>query len=238
MRILSIDTATRFGGLALWHEGNISAEWIVSGGLTHSARLMPALDFLLKEAGWEIKDIDLLAVSQGPGSFTGLRIGMATAKGLAQALKIDLVGVPTLKFWAASFSGGEGLVLPLLDARRNEFYTALYRKEQDAMIELLKPSQERMEELPRLLEKYEGPIWAVGDAVSRDAEMLRKVFGSRLKVAPESLRLPRPSVLAQLAAEQIKESEPGNYKLLGPLYLRQSEAEVKRLAKLHEAKEE
>ena len=114
MRILSIDTATRYGGLSLWDQGAIIGEWLVSGGLTHSARLMPALDFLLMEAGWVLEDLDLVSVASGPGSFTGL--------------EIDLIGVPTLKFWASAFAGGQGLVLPLLDARRTEFYTALYEK--------------------------------------------------------------------------------------------------------------
>lgn len=232
MRILSIDTATRYGGLSLWDQGAIIGEWLVSGGLTHSARLMPALDFLLKEAGWDIEDLDLVAVASGPGSFTGLRIGMATAKGLAQGLEIDLIGVPTLKFWASAFAGGQGLVLPLLDARRTEFYTALYEKKDWQIKEIMPAHQARIDHIAKSLEEYEGPIWAVGDAVSRDAQMLKEQIGDKLRIAPETFRLPRPGMLAHLAYELWQTEERESYKLLRPNYLRKPEAERKLEAKM------
>ena len=238
MRIVSMDAATRYSGLAILEDEVLRGEWLVSSGLTHSQRLMPALDFLLQETDISIQEVAALVVSQGPGSFTGLRIGLATARALAQGLQIPLVGVPTLELWAAAFAGGDGLVLPLLDARRNEFYMALYRKTGQSLECLLQPRQQPLIGMAELLAEYEGTIWAVGDAVSRDAERLKEALGERLQITPECYRVPRPSVLAQLGLERLRRGEVLDYHQLRPLYLRKSEAEVKRLERLAlEAKE-
>lgn len=232
MRIVSLDAATRYSGLAIMEDEVLRAEWLVSSGLTHSQRLMPALDFLLQETNLTIQEIDALVVSQGPGSFTGLRIGLATARALAQGLQIPLVGVPTLELWAAAFAGGDGLVLPLLDARRNEFYMALYRKSGQVLECLIPPRQQPLIGMADLLVEFDGPIWAVGDAVERDAELLKGALGERVQITPECYRVPRPSVLAQLGLERLRKGEVLAYSQLRPLYLRQSEAEVKRLERL------
>jgi tRNA threonylcarbamoyladenosine biosynthesis protein TsaB len=210
----------------------LRGEWLVSSGLTHSQRLMPALDFLLQETNLTIQEIDALVVSQGPGSFTGLRIGLSTARALAQGLQIPLVGVPTLELWAAAFAGGDGLILPLLDARRNEFYMALYRKSGQVLECLIPPRQQPLIGMADLLTEFEGMIWAVGDAVERDAAILKQALGDRVQIIPECYRVPRPSVLAQLGLERLRKGETLDYKQLHPLYLRQSEAEVKRLERL------
>lgn len=237
MRIVSIDAATRYSGLAILDDEVLRGEWLVSSGLTHSQRLMPALDFLLQETNLTIQEIDALVVSQGPGSFTGLRIGLATARALAQGLQIPLVGVPTLELWAAAFAGGDGLVLPLLDARRNEFYMALYRKTGQVLECLIPPRQQPLIGMAELLAEFNGPIWAVGDAVERDAELLKAALGERLQITPECYRVPRPSVLAQLGLERLRKGEVLAYHQLRPLYLRQSEAEVKRLERLKQEAE-
>jgi len=232
MRIVSLDAATRYSGLAVMEDEVLRGEWLVSSGLTHSQRLMPALDFLLQETNLTIQEIDALVVSQGPGSFTGLRIGLATARALAQGLQIPLVGVPTLELWAAAFAGGDGLVLPLLDARRNEFYMALYRKSGQVLECLIPPRQQPLIGMAALLSEFEGPLWVVGDAVERDAVLLKEALGERVRITPECYRVPRPSVLAQLGLERLRKGEVLAYSQLRPLYLRQSEAEVKRLERL------
>ena len=231
MRIVAMDAATRYSGLAIVEDETVRGEWLVSSGLTHSQRLMPALDFLLQETGFRMQDMQAVVVSQGPGSFTGLRIGLATARALAQGLGIPLVGVPTLELWAASFAGN-GLVMPLLDARRQEFYMALYRKTANALELLIPPRQQPLAGLAELLAPYPGEIFAVGDAVGRDAELLQDVLGERLQITPECHRVPRPAVLAQLGLERLRRGEVSDYKQIRPLYLRQSEAEVKRLERL------
>ena len=237
MRIVSLDAATRYSGLAIMEDEVLRGEWLVSSGLTHSQRLMPALDFLLQETDLTIQEIDALVVSQGPGSFTGLRIGLATARALAQGLQIPLVGVPTLELWAAAFAGGDGLVLPLLDARRNEFYMALYRKSGQVLECLIPPRQQPLIGMAELLSKFEGTIWVVGDAVERDAELLKETLGERVQITPECYRVPRPSVLAQLGLERLRKGDVLAYSQLRPLYLRQSEAEVKRLERLKQEAE-
>lgn len=231
MRIVAMDAATRYSGLAILEDDVVRGEWLVSSGLTHSQRLLPALDFLLQETGLSMQDMQAVVVTQGPGSFTGLRIGLATARALAQGLGIPLVGVPTLELWAASFAG-HGLIMPLLDARRQEFYMALYRKTAHSLELLIPPRQQPLAGLAELLEPYKGEVFAVGDAVSRDAELLHKALGERLQMTPECHRLPRPAVLAQLGLERLRSGETSDYKQIRPLYLRQSEAEVKRLERL------
>jgi len=124
--ILALETSGETGGLALYR-GRLLAEVTLSGALTYSRRLLPALDFLLRQLGLDLSGIEALAVSVGPGSFTGLRIGLATAKALALVLKRPLVGVETLAALAAQVPESPLPVCAVLDARRGELYAALYR---------------------------------------------------------------------------------------------------------------
>ncbi|RKY01883.1 tRNA (adenosine(37)-N6)-threonylcarbamoyltransferase complex dimerization subunit type 1 TsaB, partial [Candidatus Poribacteria bacterium] len=126
MRVLGIDTSTTTGSIGLIDGDKVVAEHVLDVMETHSSRLMPAIDQMLKKAGLSIWDVDLIAVSKGPGSFTGLRVGVATAKGLAYALRKPIVGVPSLDVLAFGVKFFDGLICPLLDARRGEVYGAIY----------------------------------------------------------------------------------------------------------------
>lgn len=127
MRVLGLDSATLVAGVAVVDEKRVIMEGFLQTRRVHSERLLPLLDTWLREAELKLEHLDGIAVTSGPGSFTGLRIGISTAKGLAQVLGIPLVGVPTLDALALNLAGSAGLVCPILDARKGEIYTALYR---------------------------------------------------------------------------------------------------------------
>ncbi|MCE5196108.1 MAG: tRNA (adenosine(37)-N6)-threonylcarbamoyltransferase complex dimerization subunit type 1 TsaB [Negativicutes bacterium] len=232
MLLIAIDAATRYSGLALLQDETVLAECIISSGKTHSQRLLPALDFLLREAGYAITQIEAIVVTEGPGSFTGLRIGMSTAKGLAQGLNCPLVGVSTLEAWAAGFAGGNGLILPLLDARRGEFYTALYRRRDQQLETLIEPCQRKLTELAAMIQPYPELVWPIGDAMETYREAVLQVLGDRSRLAPDCQRLPRPAMLGTLGYHKLQKGQNTSLFALRLQYLRQSEAEVKRLARL------
>src|SRR5262245_4578017 len=127
MRVLAVETSTLAGGAALLDGGLVVGEYTLDVSLTHSERLMGAVDRLLSDAGWTVRDLEGLAVSVGPGSFTGLRIGLSTVKGLALALTIPIAAVPTLDALATLLPFAALPVCPVLDARKREVYASLYR---------------------------------------------------------------------------------------------------------------
>ena len=137
MNILAIDASGLAASAAVLSEGVIKAEFFVCNKLTHSETLMPMVDQVIKASGLLLSDMDAIAVTEGPGSFTGLRIGSATAKGLAEAAGKKLVGIPTVDALARNLTGFEGNIVPLMDARRNETYTGIYTlSEDDSLIVL------------------------------------------------------------------------------------------------------
>lgn len=124
--ILAIDTATKILAITLFSNNKYNSI-ILDEGFTHSERLLPSIDQLLNDSHIKIKDIDLLVCTRGPGSFTGLRIGMSTLKGISTALSIPLVSVPTLDIYAYSKKDFKGIVLPIIDARKKSYYTAIFK---------------------------------------------------------------------------------------------------------------
>lgn len=125
MKLLAMDTSSQALAVALLQDGNLVAEVTLNVKKNHSISLMPAIDFLVESVGWKPADLERIVVAEGPGSYTGLRVAVATAKTLAYALKIDLVGVSSLYALAATYKQ-DGLVVPLMDARRNNVYAGFY----------------------------------------------------------------------------------------------------------------
>src|SRR5881296_2046491 len=127
MRVLAVETSTMSGGAALLDGERVVGEYILDVRITHSERLMAAIDQLLRDAGWTARDLEGLAVTVGPGSFTGLRVGLSTVKGLALALAIPVAAVPTLDAMAAMLPYAALPIVPVLDARKREVYASRYR---------------------------------------------------------------------------------------------------------------
>jgi tRNA threonylcarbamoyladenosine biosynthesis protein TsaB len=223
MRILALETATLAGSVALLDGGRVTALSLLDIALTHSERLMAMVDGLLENCGWDISGLDALAVSVGPGSFTGLRVGIATVKGLALALALPVAAVPTLDALAANVPFADAPVCPLLDARKGEVYLSLYRWRGDRM----ERQWDYLALPPRTAaERLEPPIIVLGDGVPACLPFL-SALGPGLRAAPASHAAPSAAVVGLLGHAMLRAGDTVPAESLQPLYLRPSEAELK-----------
>lgn len=220
MLVLAIDTTTSMCSAALAEEGRLLAELSTNIANTHSQRLLPIIDTLFRETDLKPDDLDLLAVSRGPGSFTGLRIGIATVKGLGLALDIPVAGFSSLHVLAHNF-GGSGLVCPVLNARRDQVYTGLFRIGKGSPEEIISGRAVAVPALLEDLSRYKETIWFCGDGV----DLVIASAGEFLedpRPVPLHLQGNRAAALADLALKA--QSIPIDQ--LTPLYLRESQAEI------------
>ena len=223
MKILSIETSTRVGSVAIIEDKHLIAEYILNVVSTHSERLLPSIDQILKDSQLTVRDIEGFAVSLGPGSFTGLRIGISTVKGLALAAEKGVVGVPTLDVLAHNLMFTRLLVCPLLDARKGEVYTALYQGDGSGRLEKLTPDLAIKPE--ELLTRIKEPVIFLGDGVEAYRDKLRSGQDNCF-FAPVYLHQPRASVLAKLGLEKFKQGHMFKEEEIQPLYCRLAEAEI------------
>lgn len=224
MVILGIESAALTASVAVVTDDLLTAEYTVNHKKTHSQTLLPMLDEIVRMTELDKTKIDAIAVSAGPGSFTGLRIGAATAKGLGLALGKPLVAVPTLDAAACNLFGTDLLVCPVMDARRNQVYNGLYHCRTG--LETVEPSRaigvpELLEELNRRGEQ----VIFLGDGVP----VLRDAAAETLKVpfffAPAGMNRMRAASVAQLGAEKFRRGETVSASDFAPEYLRKSQAE-------------
>lgn len=223
MMILAIDTSTRVSSVALVEDGRVIAELNQDTRLTHSERLMPQIKQLLDMAEKTSRDLTAIAVSIGPGSFTGLRIGMATAKTMAYALGISIIGVPTMEAlaWNCPLDGHH--LVAMLDAQKGNVYTARYHFESGKIVveedAVVRPYEEAVE----LLVQLDEPCLIVGERQAiRDASILTEC----VRTAPPHLFAPRAASVALCAAARLERGEIDDVMRLEPLYIRRAEAEV------------
>lgn len=218
MRVLAVETSTLAGGAALLDGELVVGEYALDVSVTHSERLMGAIDRLLTDAGWTVRDLEGLAVSVGPGSFTGLRIGLSTVKGLALALSIPIVAVPTLDAMAALLPFAALPVCPVLDARKREVYASLYRWDGAGMHRVWEYLAIAPADLARRLEE---PVIVLGEAADQiDSPYARRVRPPR--------RGPSPASVGALGYSRLAIGDTVAPADLVPIYLRPSEAELKR----------
>lgn len=222
MLILGIDSATKVLGVALYDGENVLAESSLNIGKTHSQNLLPALDNMMKIAGFSFKDLDLIGVTVGPGSFTGLRIGIATAKGLAHSLGIPMVPVKTLDALAFNQIGTKDFICPILDARKNEVYCCIYNKFGERLMDYAPLS---IVELEVTLKSLIGDISLCGDASEIFYPELREAIGAKLHLAPATGRHFMASAVAILADEVNKRGGAMPPAEIEAYYIRMSEAE-------------
>lgn len=225
MIILSIDSATPVAATAVLKDGVLLAEEMLNIGNTHSTQLMPMVADVLQKSNISVSEVDAVAVSQGPGSFTGLRIGMATAKGLAQGSGCKLLAVPTLDVLAQNMWGFAGAVCPILNAKKNEVYSALYRFNGKEMVLLSEYTAISPENLAKSLKDTEN-ICFLGDGVPVYRELLRDILGEKAKFAPADKLLSRGASLAYLAYQKAMRGEFAELFTTLPIYIRKCEAEI------------
>ncbi|MDN5326154.1 MAG: tRNA threonylcarbamoyladenosine biosynthesis protein TsaB [Moorella sp. (in: firmicutes)] len=224
MLVLGVDSATRVAAAAIGDDKQLVAELFFNTRKNHSQRLLPMIAALLAETGVELADLDGLAVSLGPGSFTGLRIGLATVKGLAQAAGKPLVGIPTLDALAWNAWGVPGLICPVIQARRLEVYTALFRWQEGELCRLTPYQAVDPASLVSLLESYTAPVYFLGDGVAPYREVWQQL-GARAHFLPPPNNLSRAAAVAILGEERLRIGRPDDLSRLKPLYLRPAPAE-------------
>lgn len=240
MRLLCIDSSGKAAGIAVCEEEKLLCESFLNIGLTHSQTLLPLLEATLATAGLAVTDMDAIAVSIGPGSFTGLRIGVSMAKGIAQALNIPCIGVSTLEVLAESVRDFDGLICPVMDARRNQVYNALFQGGED-FCRLTSDRAVSVEELGNEIKQknYKKNIILVGDGAEmcyndkgfceQTAKMSANTQTS-LCIAALPNRLQRASCIGFAAFRAIGEGQKTvSPSELTPQYLRLSQAQRQRL---------
>ena len=221
MLTLAIDTATKVCSVALCRDQEILAEYNISMGMTHSEGLLPQLEQLLQRTRISKEEIELLAVSMGPGSFTGLRIGLATVEAMAYTWKCSLHGVNTLKALAYNLPL-EGLVLsPVLDAQKGNYYQAVYQWQSGKLVELAPLQVVNKEELVARITTYNQKAVILGECKKLAALPLPE----QVSIAPSSLVMPKASSVALLAQEEYDPEADKKIFGLEPYYVRRSEAE-------------
>lgn len=225
MLTLALDTSCLTASCAVCDDGKVIGELTIQNGKTHSQKIIPMVKELLALLDKEFKDMDLFAASIGPGSFTGLRIGVVTVKGLAYSLKKPVCGVPTLDALAYSVPDFKGLIIPMLDARNNQVFTAAYHKEQQCLNKVWPDMGVTIEELLEHIRASEESVMVLGDAVPLHIGRLREAFRDRIVEAPPSLFTPRAASCALLAEKAYQNNQFLNAFELEPLYLRKSQAE-------------
>ena len=230
MLILGLESSARSASAALSRDGALLALAFQNSGLTHSRTLLPMAEDLLKNAGLTVGELDAVAVAHGPGSFTGVRIGVATAKGLCWGAGIPAAGVSTLE--AMALSGGEcapegSVVCCAMDARREQIYNALFRF-RDGVPERLTPDRAiGLDALDAELAEQDAPIWVMGDGAALCYDYLRKA-GRAAILAPEPVRMQTAWGVCRAA-----EGKPARSAAeLLPVYLRLSQAERERQSRL------
>jgi len=228
MIVLGIETATERLGAALIADGTVRERHIDSRS-SHCELLTGFIVDITEEAGIELRDVEGIAVSIGPGSFTGLRIGIATAMGLAYGLGIETTGVNTLAGLAWKAAGPGALVCPVIDARRSEAYTAVYRLPEDGLPEtVLEARAVPIAKLGEMLAGYGEPVTVTGPAVGLFRETLERATGASLVFRPPGESKPSAVSIAETGAVLFDRGMGGSPAALTPLYLRRSDAELAR----------
>ncbi len=220
---LGIDTANIPLSIAIVEDGKVITEENTSAKINHSLRAMPAIEEAFKRVNLTPADIDVIAVAEGPGSYTGVRIGVTIAKTLAWTLKKPLVGVSSLKALAMNGLFFNGLVCPLIDARRNHVYAGLFEMKNGIVTEKMEDQHILIEDLLENLRKVEEPILFIGTDVALYEEMIKEMLEERAVIAPVQFNLPRASSLIYVA-EQMETKEEVHHFV--PEYRRIAEAEA------------
>ena len=231
MKILGVDSSGLVASVAVVEDGNLLAEYTVNYKKTHSQTLLPMLDEIRRMTELDLESIDAIAVAAGPGSFTGLRIGAATVKGLGLALEKPIVAVPTVDGLAYQMWGASAYICPLMDARRKQTYTGLYRFENGEFVVEHSQCVVSIEEIIELVNQQGEPVVFLGDGVPVFAEDIERLCRVPYQFAPAHRSKQSAAAVAALGCEYYKRGETVLAEDFRPEYLRLSQAERERLEK-------
>ncbi len=231
MKILAVDSSGLVASAALLEDDTLIAEYTVNYKKTHSQTLLPMVDEIVKMTETDLNTIDAIAVAKGPGSFTGLRIGAATVKGLALALDKPVVGVPTVEGLAMNLFGTEKLICPIMDARRNQVYTGIYRFSGEQLEVVKEQAALGIEELIGALNLIGKEVIFLGDGVPVYQKVIEEKMSVPFHFAPAHLNKQRAAAVGVRGMEYFRSGVFESGDDFEPEYLRLSQAERERLAK-------
>ena len=231
MLILAFETSAKAASAALMDDKKLLGESYQNTGLTHSQTLMVMAEDLLKQCGKSVSDVTAVAVAEGPGSFTGVRIGVAAAKGFAWGGDLPCYGVSTLEAMAESLGIYQGYICPCMDARRSQVYNALFYVNRGEIRRIQEDRAIALADLGAELKTLEGPIFLVGDGSTLTYNTLSPEIPA-LVLPPEHRMHQRATGVAILAAKKITSGETGDANALTPNYLRLSQAERERMERM------
>lgn len=236
MLILAFETSAKAASVALAEDGKLLGQCYQNTGLTHSQTLMVMAEDLLKQCGKQVGDVSAVAVAEGPGSFTGVRIGVAAAKGFSWGRNLPCYGVSTLEAMALSLGAWQGYVCPVMDARRSQVYNAVFRAEGGKLQRITEDRAIALSDLEKELKTFEGSIFLVGDGSNLCYNTLWKTVPN-LVLPPEHRMHQKADGVALLALAKAAAGETGDGAALQPNYLRLSQAERERLEREKKEKE-
>lgn len=227
MFVLGIDTATRVAGAAVAGEDRLISERLIHNLLTHSQNIIPMISQVMEDAGLKPADLHGIAVTGGPGSFTGLRIGMSAAKAMGLALNLPVISVSTLKALAWNLYRAEGLICPILDAKKNEVYTCVYRSGDSGLEEVMSPAALSPGQLVVHLNEFGAEkVNFLGDGAPVYGDTIKAALGERALFAKMINAFPRAGAVAELGLAKLRAGSLADPTFLQPVYLRRSEAEI------------
>ena len=235
MKILALDSSATVASAALCEDGRLLAEYTLNNGNTHSETLLPMIESILKDFGTTVDDIDLFAASSGPGSFTGVRIGAATLKGLAFGKDKPCAEVSTLEAIAYNLVMHKGLICPVMNARRSQVYCALFRSDGEALTRLMPDSAMAISELDEKLSEYAEPVAFCGDGYTITLGALER---TKAISVPDRLRHQSAYSVAAVAYGQANNGSTVTDTQFKVTYLRPSQAEREMMEKNDKKKEE
>lgn len=223
MKILAVEASGSVAGVALTEDNILRAEFTLNYKMTHSQTIMPLINEVKQYLNLDLKSIDYIACSAGPGSFTGLRIGAATAKGIAMGIKKPIVPVSTLAGLAYNVYMTDALICPVIDARRDQVYTAFYEWKDGKLNTVIEDRIAMIDDVIKEAQEFNKKVIFVGDGIFVHADKINSV--KTFVMAPASCNMQRASSVASLAAELVKEGRYIEGSSFVPVYLRKSQAE-------------
>lgn len=224
MKVLAVDTSSVVATCAVLDEEKVLGEYSLNQEMTHSEKIIPMIKELMDSLNLRPEDIDVFAGAVGPGSFTGLRIGIATIKGLAHVFDKPVVGVSTLEALAYNIPF-DGIVVPLIDARRERVFTGIYKWKDGKLVNLSEPTILELDELLNIIQDNYEKVLFNGDGTLVYKEKIVEKLKDKAQFAPISLNMARASSVGELGLLKWKEGNAENYFQLVPEYLRESQAQ-------------
>ncbi len=225
MKVLAIESASIAASCAVSEDGSLLGEYTLNHKKTHSEKLMPLIEELLNELNIKIQDIDVIAISEGPGSYTGLRIGAAIAKSLAFAVDIPIANIPTTKSLAANVFDVSKLIVPVMDAKAGRIYTGVYRWNEGKISTVKEQYPCNIVDMLEMMNEYEEPIIFNGDGAVNYRDIIEKKLRQRAYFAPERYNFLNASTLASIGYDMALIGEFVQASDFRPQYLRMSQAE-------------